>query len=190
VLVEGEPEGTEVLGDSSYGTGELRHHLADQDMTAVIKPPPLLPAVESGYTLDDFDINETAGTVTCPARLTVHVTARRRARFAATAPPAGCGPAAPRPPAGGSSGCTPTTPARRRPRPGRHRRVQQHIPAPSTVLGPVKEGRLYGTKATCAAGSTLNTGSSVGHDPRTTPTLRTRRTQRIAQRAPRSAGRL
>ena len=31
-------------------------------MCAVIKPPPLRPAVEGGYTLDDFAIDETAGT--------------------------------------------------------------------------------------------------------------------------------
>jgi len=80
-LLDGEPAGTEVLGDSAYGTGELRHHLADREMTAVIKPPPLRPAVAGGYTLDDFAIDETAGTVTCPAGITVQITARRRARF-------------------------------------------------------------------------------------------------------------
>jgi IS5 family transposase len=80
-LLESEPAGTEVLGDSAYGTGELRHHLAKQDMSAVIKPPPLRPAVEGGYTLDDFAIDEPAGTVTCPAGITVQITARRHARF-------------------------------------------------------------------------------------------------------------
>jgi IS5 family transposase len=80
-LLADEPAGTEVLGDSAYGTGELRHHLADRDMTAVIKPPPLRPAVAGGYTLDDFAIDETAGTVTCPAGIAVQITARRRASF-------------------------------------------------------------------------------------------------------------
>jgi IS5 family transposase len=80
-LVESEPPGTEVFGDSAYGTGDLRHHLAGRDMTAVIKPPPLRPAVEGGYTLDDFAIDETAGTVTCPAGITVQITTRRHARF-------------------------------------------------------------------------------------------------------------
>jgi hypothetical protein len=69
-----------VLGDSAYGTGELRDHLQRREMTAAIKPPPLRPAVEGGYTLDDFAIAETAGTVTCPAGITVQITARRRAR--------------------------------------------------------------------------------------------------------------
>jgi IS5 family transposase len=80
-LLADQPAGTEVLGDSAYGTGELRHHLHERDMTAVIKPPPLRPAVAGGYTLDDFDIAEDAGTVTCPAGVTVQITARRRARF-------------------------------------------------------------------------------------------------------------
>ena len=81
VLLADEPAGTEVLGDSAYGTGELRHHLVERDMCAVIKPPPLRPAVDGGYTLDDFTIHETAGTVTCPAGITVTITARRNARF-------------------------------------------------------------------------------------------------------------
>ncbi len=80
-LLESEPAGTEVLGDSAYGTAELRHHLAEQDMCAVIKPPPLRPAIQGGYTLDDFAIDEPAGTVTCPAGITVQITARRHARF-------------------------------------------------------------------------------------------------------------
>jgi IS5 family transposase len=80
-LLADEPAGTEVLGDSAYGTGELRQHLQDREMTAVIKPPPLRPVVEGGYTLDDFAIDEPAGTVTCPAGITVQITPRRRARF-------------------------------------------------------------------------------------------------------------
>jgi IS5 family transposase len=80
-LLDDEPEGTEVLGDSAYGTGEFRDHLQNRDMEAVIKPPPLRPAIEGGYTLDDFDIDETGGTVTCPARITVPIAARRHARF-------------------------------------------------------------------------------------------------------------
>jgi IS5 family transposase len=55
-LLDDESAGTEVFGDSAHGTGELRNHLRARDTTAVIKPPPLQPAVEGGYTLDDFDI--------------------------------------------------------------------------------------------------------------------------------------
>jgi len=50
-------------------------------MTAVIKPPPLRPPVEGGFTLDDFDIDETAGIVTCPAGVTVAIIPARVAYF-------------------------------------------------------------------------------------------------------------
>ncbi|MDT2009864.1 hypothetical protein FXW78_50395 [Rhodococcus opacus] len=33
----------------------------------VIKPKPLRPAVDGGFTLDDFTVDEAGGTVTCPA---------------------------------------------------------------------------------------------------------------------------
>jgi DDE family transposase/transposase-like protein DUF772 len=60
-----------VLGDSAYSTGELRGHLAQAGHRAVIKPPPLRPAVPGGFTLDDFAIDTAAGQVTCPAGHTV-----------------------------------------------------------------------------------------------------------------------
>lgn len=80
-LVADEAAGTEVLGDSAYGTGELRAHLQNRDMTAVIKPPPLRPAVDGGYTIDDFDIDLDAGCATCPSGVTVHITRARHANF-------------------------------------------------------------------------------------------------------------
>src|ERR1019366_3006366 len=49
-LIEDEPAGTEVLGDTAYSAGEFRKHLEDNEMTAVIKPMPLRPAVDGGYT--------------------------------------------------------------------------------------------------------------------------------------------
>ena len=82
-LIGDEPAGTEVLGDSAYGSGELRDHLEKEGKTAVIKPPPLRPAVPGGFDLDDFDINEEAATVTCPAGVVVSLSAKRRASFGA-----------------------------------------------------------------------------------------------------------
>jgi IS5 family transposase len=82
-LVEGEPEGTEILGDSAYGSGELRAHLGHRKMTAVIKPPPLRSAIPGGYSIDDFTIDTTAATVTCPENITVAITRARRANFGA-----------------------------------------------------------------------------------------------------------
>ena len=80
-LIAEEPAGTEVYGDSAYGTGELRAHLAERDMTAVIKPPPIQTAVGGGYSVDDFDIDTQAGTVTCPEGITVTISPNATARF-------------------------------------------------------------------------------------------------------------
>ena len=73
----------EVYGDSAYGTGDLRATLAQAGHTAIIKPKALKPAVEGGFTLDDFTVDETAATVTCPAGITRPVTVRRNVTFGA-----------------------------------------------------------------------------------------------------------
>jgi IS5 family transposase len=82
-LLDDEPQGTEVLGDSAYASGELRVHLADRNMIAVIKPPPLRTAIPGGYNIDDFTIDTTTGTVTCPENITVPITKSGRANFGA-----------------------------------------------------------------------------------------------------------
>ncbi|WP_285702197.1 IS1182 family transposase [Actinomadura sp. NBRC 104412] len=68
-------------GDSAYGTGELRAALAGAGHTAIIKPKPLKPAVEGGFTLDDFTVDETAATVTCPNGVTRPITPKRNVTF-------------------------------------------------------------------------------------------------------------
>jgi IS5 family transposase len=73
----------EVYGDSAYGTGDLRAALDEAGHTAVIKPRPLKPAVEDGFTLDDFTVDENAGTVTCPAGVIRRISARRNVTFGA-----------------------------------------------------------------------------------------------------------
>lgn len=55
---------------------------------AVIKPKPLKPAVEGGFTLDDFTLDEAAGTMTCPAGITRTLSTKRTATFGA--PCTGC----------------------------------------------------------------------------------------------------
>lgn len=84
-LLDDDPEaGTfHVLGDSAYGTGEARAALKQAGHTAIIKPPPLHPAVDGGFTIDDFTVDETAGTVTCPSAVTRRITARRNVTFGA-----------------------------------------------------------------------------------------------------------
>jgi hypothetical protein len=73
----------EWYGDSAYGTGDLRAAVQEAGHDAVIKPGPLKPAVEGGFTVDDFTVDESAGLVTCPAGLTRPITARRYATFGA-----------------------------------------------------------------------------------------------------------
>ena len=48
-------------GDSAYGTGDLRDAIAAAGHRAVIKPGPLQPAVEGGFTADDFAVDAAAG---------------------------------------------------------------------------------------------------------------------------------
>jgi hypothetical protein len=73
----------EWYGDSAYGTGDLRAAIAQAGHRAVIKPGPLKPAVEGGFTTDDFTVGEAAGSVTCPAGVTRPITARRHVIFGA-----------------------------------------------------------------------------------------------------------
>jgi hypothetical protein len=59
------------------GTGEMRDALAGAGHTAVIKPPPLRPAVPGGFTIDDFSIDEAGASVTWPAGHTRMITPTR-----------------------------------------------------------------------------------------------------------------
>jgi transposase len=75
------PAGMEVLGDSAYGTGEARAALVAAGYTAVIKPGPLRPAVAGGFTIDDFTVDETVGTVSCPNGAVRSITPSRSVTF-------------------------------------------------------------------------------------------------------------
>jgi hypothetical protein len=70
-------------GDSAYGTGDLRGAISDAGHQAVIKPKPLRAPVAGGLTVDDFAVDEQAGTVTCPAGHTVALSRTRIATFGA-----------------------------------------------------------------------------------------------------------
>lgn len=78
-----ESQNIEVLADSAYGTGEMLAALERAGHIPVIKPWPLRPAVEGGFTLDDFIVDEDAQTVTCPAGHTRLISKHRRATFKA-----------------------------------------------------------------------------------------------------------
>ena len=73
----------EVLGDSAYGTGEMLDALGKKGHAATIKPWPLRPAVEGGFTLDDFAYDHDAGTLTCPNGVTRTLSTKRTATFGA-----------------------------------------------------------------------------------------------------------
>ena len=82
-LLDGESEPVEVLGDSGYGSGELRQHLKDCGHTATIKPIALHATIANGFTIDDFTIDLQAMTATCPNSVTVTITRSRTATFGA-----------------------------------------------------------------------------------------------------------
>jgi IS5 family transposase len=70
-----------VYGDSAYGTGAARAAYRDAGVHTVIKPKPLRPGVPGGFTLDDFTIDEPAGTVRCPAGHTRPMSPKRTVTF-------------------------------------------------------------------------------------------------------------
>ena len=85
-LLAGDPSidrPVQVLADSAYGTGEALAALAAAGHTAVIKPWPLRPAVAGGFTVDDFVVEEAAGTATCPHGITRPISRTRVVTFGA-----------------------------------------------------------------------------------------------------------
>ena len=87
-LLDREAEPVEVLGDSAYGSADTRKKLGQAGHDVTIKPIPLRQTVPGGFTMDDFDIDTAAGTVTCPAGQTVTIAPRGGARFGSRC--AGC----------------------------------------------------------------------------------------------------
>jgi len=66
----GAPDSLEVYGDAAYGAGPLLATLEDADARIMTKVQP--PAAPGGrFAKDRFDIDLAAGTVTCPAHVTV-----------------------------------------------------------------------------------------------------------------------
>jgi IS5 family transposase len=80
-LLAGEAPGLEVLADSAYGAGATRAALRNAGHVQAIKPMPLRGAMPGGFDRDDFVIDHTARTATCPAGHTVTITTKGRATF-------------------------------------------------------------------------------------------------------------
>ena len=74
----GGPAGLEIYGDSHYGSGDARAAYHGAGHATVIKPAPLRPAIPGGFTLDDFTLDEDAGTITCPAGVTRPMSSKTR----------------------------------------------------------------------------------------------------------------
>jgi hypothetical protein len=73
----------EVLGDSAYATGDMLHTLDVQKWTPLLKPWPIKPAVEGGFTIDDLVYDADNNTLTYPGDVTRTVSPQGRATFKA-----------------------------------------------------------------------------------------------------------
>lgn len=79
-LLSGEAPGLQVLGDGAYGSGEALAALKEAGHTPALKPYP--SSTKPGYFhRDAFNVDEEAGTVTCPAGHTAKITRAHRAAF-------------------------------------------------------------------------------------------------------------
>lgn len=85
-LLAKEQAGLDVLADSAYGSGESLAALADVEHRILIKPWPLGRNPNLGddqFNRDDFIIDYTARTITCPNGISTHITDRGNATFGA-----------------------------------------------------------------------------------------------------------
>jgi IS5 family transposase len=82
-LLTDEPEHVQVLADSAYGSGAARTTLAEAGHDTLIKPIPLRAPVPDGFTADDFTVDHTARTVTCPNGLTRPISRTGKVTFGA-----------------------------------------------------------------------------------------------------------
>jgi hypothetical protein len=85
-LLTAETAPLDVLADSAYATGQALAALARAGHRPVIKPWPVKPAVPGGFTVDEFTVEEaagTAGTATCPAGVTRPISRTRVVTFGA-----------------------------------------------------------------------------------------------------------
>ena len=73
----------DVLGNSAYRSGDLLAQVTAAGHTPIIKPMPmpLSRAVSGGCTIDDFTVDEAAGTMTCPAGTVRPISPKRRVTF-------------------------------------------------------------------------------------------------------------
>ena len=127
-LLAGESSPVEVLADSAYGSGEFRAHLAERGHTATIKPIPLKPVVPEGFSVDDFIIDLTARTATCPNGITSRISTPVTPPLAPSVVAARCGTLHHRPRRTHRHDQPASRSARRRPRPRAHACLHRALP--------------------------------------------------------------
>jgi len=54
----------EVLADSAYGTGQALAALEEAVQQPLVKPWPVTPTIPGGFGIDNFTVDEAAGTAT------------------------------------------------------------------------------------------------------------------------------
>ena len=104
-------DGIDVLGDSAYASGEMLHRLNQMQWTPLVKPWPIKPAVEGGFTVDDFAHDPVEGTLTCPAGVDRRSPRTDALSSGSRAASVRCGRDAPPPRTAGPSPFIPTTSA-------------------------------------------------------------------------------
>jgi len=74
-------EPIQVLGDSAYATGDSLAAITGAGHEPLVKPWPTKPAVEGGFHIDEFIVDEAAGTATCPNGITRRISKTRAVTF-------------------------------------------------------------------------------------------------------------
>jgi IS5 family transposase len=74
-------EQVDVLGDSAYGTGDSLDAIIKAGHSPMVKPWPTKPAVHDGFHIDEFTVDETSGTTTCPNGVTRPISRTRVVTF-------------------------------------------------------------------------------------------------------------
>lgn len=163
-LLAGEEPGLEILADSAYGSGQVRHDLDAAGHTAVIKPWPLARNPKLGadqFHRDDFTIDYQARTVTCPENQTVPISPAAPPTSGPAAAAVRSGPAAPQPSTARPSGSPTTTSTSPPPAP-----TGRQAPASRTTAStdPWSNAPSPGSSPTTTAGSATAASTATASD--------------------------
>jgi hypothetical protein len=82
-LLDGEAGSVRVLADAAYGSGEFRAELIARGHVDLVKPAPTRSVAPGGFTVDDFVVDHTHRTATCPAAVTRTISRTGYATFGA-----------------------------------------------------------------------------------------------------------